>query len=447
MSLRIKKLTLIKHCLAWGLISFASQASLAAKAEPLADLQQTVATEQYALAWEQAKILKNSYEGDPQFDYLYGLAALETGHFDYALLALKRTVTNQPAQVRPRLELARTYLALNNKSLAISEFQEALELPMPPVVRSNVQQQLQALIQGEAEPIARGAWQSSVNFALGHDSNVNLGVSNASINLPIFGEVTLDGSSIRQDSPTSEWGAQLSYNQTQSEQQAWFVNTSINSKQYPHAVRYSTKDLNLNLGKVFLEGNKRYQLGLNLQALNLREQSYSRSQALEASLSYKLAENSTWLGAVTWSQTDYQQSTNKNQNNQNLQLSAQYQWNTNELGHQIGWSMSHENPEKNKFKYLNRDVVSLGYGLTKTWNPRHTSSLGINVQRRVNQDKDLTYRAIRKDKRLTLQLMHQIQVTNKLSFFANAGYVNNASNLDLYDSEKAFVKTGMNYQF
>lgn len=447
MSLSINQLTLVKPKLLWGFIFF-SDLCFAAQPLPLDALQQAIATEQYALAWEQAKNLKDQREGDPDFDFLYGLAALETGHFEYALLALKRTVANQPEQVRPHLELARTYLALHNPDSATVEFKTALELPMPANVRRNVEQQLQTLTTGEqATTNGSSAWQSSASFALGHDNNVNLGVNNASINLPIFGEVTLDHSSIKQDSSFSELSTQLSYNQVQTAERAWFVNTSFTHKHYPHAVTYSTKDLNLNVGQVFMDGNQRYQLGINLQALNLREQSYSRSQSLEASINYKQDPAHSWLGTISWGNTGYQQTINKNQNNQTLQLSTQYQMNTHQLGQQIGFVVSHEIPEKDKFKYLNRDVISLGYGLTKTWNSTQISSIGINAQRRVNQGTDLTYRAKRKDKRLTLQISHQIQLSSKASFFTNAGYVNNASNLDLYDSEKAFIKAGINYQF
>lgn len=446
MGLCIKKFTRIQHCLSGVLIFSSSSICLADNLAVLSHLQKAIDTEQYATAWQQAERLKSTYEGDPQFDYLYGLAALEMGHFDYALLALKRAVANQPLSVRPRLELARTYLALKNPTSAINEFKTALELPMPPVVRGNVQQQLQGLSKAD-QSISQGAWQTAVNFALGHDSNVNLGVNNASINLPIFGEVTLDNSSVKQDSSFGELGAQFSYNRVQSPEQAWFISTRLNSKQYPQSVAYSTRDLNLNAGAVFLEGNKRYQLGLNLQALNLRDNRYSHAQALEASLNYKLSETSDWLNAVTWSHTNYQQKANKNQDNQTVQLSSQYQFSTGELGHQVGLAVSHDFPAKHKFKYLNRDIVSLGYGLSKTWNTMHTSSIGINAQRRVNQDHDLTYRAKRKDKRLTLQITHQMQLTNKTTFFTNAGYVNNASNLDLYDSKKAFIKVGLSYQF
>lgn len=445
MGLRINKLTLIKLSISLGVSMLAGHAFAAGTAS-LDRLQQAVENEQYAVAWQTAQTLKANYEGEARFDYLYGLAALETGHLDYALLALKRAVANAPEQVRPRLELARTYLALNNKASATNEFKAALELPMPALVRTNVEQQLQALAKGE-EPVNQGVWQAATSFALGYDSNVNLGVSNASINLPIFGEVTLDDASVKQDSPLSELGAQLSYQRVQNAEQAWFISTSLNSKQYPDALAYSTRDLSLNAGKVLITGNKRYQLGLNLQALNVRDNSYSRSQGLEASLNYKLAADKNWLSALTWSHTAYQQASNKSQNNQTLQLSQQYQLNYGDLGHQIGFAVSHEIPAENKFKYLSRDVLSLGYGLNKTWNTMQTSSIGVNAQRRVNQDNDLTYRAKRKDTRLTFQIAHQVQLTNKTTFFTNAGYVKNASNLDLYDSKKAFFKAGINHQF
>lgn len=418
-----------------------------ANTDPALDkLEQAIDSEQYSRAWQEAQLLKNKYEGDAYFDFLYGLAALETQHLDHALLALKRAVANEPKQVRPRLELARTYVLLENKPAASSEFKEALELPMPAAVRNNVQLQLHALAQGQAAS-ATSSWSSSVNFAVGHDNNVNLGVNNASISLPIFGEVTLDDSSVKQDSTLAEFGVQLAYSSVQDQQQAWFVNSSINSKQYPHAVAHSSKELVVNAGKAFSDGNKRYQLGLNLQALNLNDQSYSRSQALEANLSYQLAADKTWLSTVNWTNTNYQQTSNKSQDNQSVQLSQQFQLTHKGLGHQLGASISHEMPDNERYEYLSRDVVSLGYGLTKTWNASHSSSLGFNAQHRVNQGKDLTYKLKRKDTRLTLQIAHQVQLSNKTTFFTNAGYVDNASNLELYDSQKAFIKLGINHQF
>jgi hypothetical protein len=117
------------------------------------------------------------------------------------------------------------------------------------------------------------------------------------------------------------------------------------------------------------------------------------------------------------------------------------------MNHQFGASISHEMPDNDKYNYLSRDLVSLGYGLNKAWNTKHSSSIGLNAQRRINQGDDLSYQVKRKDTRLTLQIAHQTQLSHKTSFFTNLGYVDNASNLELYDSEKAFIKLGINHQF
>jgi hypothetical protein len=73
--------------------------------------------------------------------------------------------------------------------------------------------------------------------------------------------------------------------------------------------------------------------------------------------------------------------------------------------------------------------------------------LGINLQRRINQAEDLSYKTKRKDTRLTLQLSHQMQLTNKTTLFTHIGYMDNLSNLELYNSKKAFIKLGLTHQF
>lgn len=420
-------------------------ASFAANRPDFQSLQQAIDRAQYVSAWQQAKALNDQYEGDAYFDYLYGLAALENQQLDYALLALKRAVTHDPKLVRARLELARTYLLLNNPSAAISEFKDALEFPLPAPVRSNVQAQIQQLA---TQPIASsGAWQGSVSFALGQDNNVNLGLNNTSINLPIFGEVILDQASVRQDSIFSELSAQLGYNRVSSPQQAWFINGNLSNKQYPHASAYHSQELGLQAGKLWIDGAKRYQLGLNLQALQLNNQAYYYSQALDASLNYQLATDKNWLSGLSWTQTNYQQTSHQSQNNQTIQLSQQYQIRQGRLGQQWGVAISHEIPAQTQFNHLSRDVLSLGYGLNHTWNDQHSSSIGINLQRRINQAEDLSYKTKRKDTRLTLQATHQMQLTNKTTLFTHAGYIDNLSNLELYDSKKAFVKLGLAHQF
>ena len=422
-----------------------SQTCFAVSPHPLFQLEQAIESEQYANAWKQAQTLKDRYEGDAQFDYLYGLAALETQHFDYALLALRRAVINNPKLVRARLELARTYAQLNNQAEAINELKTALTLPMPDQVRLNVQTYLSALEQ--KQQTYSGQWQKSLSFALGHDSNVNLGVSDSSISLPIFGDILLKNSSIKQDSVLNELGLALTYSQVINEQAAWFMNGNFISKHYAHAVSNNTKELSFTAGYAKEFTQYGYQISAGLQAMQLDDQNYQRTANIEGSFKQKLTTDQALVSALSWQKLEYQQANNKNQNNQKIQLSEQFYSKLGHLNQQISLAASHDVPDLSQFKYLNRDVVSVGYGLTKTLNAQTSTSIGLNLQNRLNQAEDLTYKVKRQDKRWTLQMNYQNQFSKQASFFANAGYIYNNSNLELYDSKKAFIKTGINYQF
>jgi len=82
-------------------------------------------------------------EGNPLFDYLYGISALETAHYDKAVFALERVIINQPNIIRPRLELARAYMKINNDPAALREFKQVLSLNPPVAVQRNVNRYIQ----------------------------------------------------------------------------------------------------------------------------------------------------------------------------------------------------------------------------------------------------------------------------------------------------------------
>ena len=79
-------------------------------------LEKSINAKQFQQAFQQASAMQSQNEGDPRFDFLYGLAALETGNYNEAVFALERVKFSTPNVIRPRLELARAYLKLKNKN-------------------------------------------------------------------------------------------------------------------------------------------------------------------------------------------------------------------------------------------------------------------------------------------------------------------------------------------
>ena len=70
-------------------------------------------------------------EGDPEFDYLFGMAAIDTGEISKGIFSLERVLIVQPNNHPARLELARAYFLLGEDIRARKEFNAVLKQNPP----------------------------------------------------------------------------------------------------------------------------------------------------------------------------------------------------------------------------------------------------------------------------------------------------------------------------
>ena len=74
-------------------------------------------------AYEQLRGLEDDLSGNVQFDYLLGLAALESGNPQAASFALERALTVDPNFIAARFAMARALYASGTYDLAKAEFE------------------------------------------------------------------------------------------------------------------------------------------------------------------------------------------------------------------------------------------------------------------------------------------------------------------------------------
>jgi len=75
-----------------------------------------------AEAYQLLEPAESARAGNVEFDFLLGLAALESGQNTRAVFALERVLAMDPNNVRARAEIARAYLALGETQTAAQEF-------------------------------------------------------------------------------------------------------------------------------------------------------------------------------------------------------------------------------------------------------------------------------------------------------------------------------------
>ncbi|MFM9968322.1 MAG: tetratricopeptide repeat protein, partial [Burkholderiales bacterium] len=123
--------------------------------------------------------------GREEYDYLLGVAALESGKADLATLIFERVLAVNPDHAAARLDMGRAYFALGDMDRARTEFESARRFGPPPAAQTTIDQYMAAIekrASGQAFRISGYA-----DATLGHDSNVNSSTAQSSIFIPLFG--------------------------------------------------------------------------------------------------------------------------------------------------------------------------------------------------------------------------------------------------------------------
>lgn len=125
--------------------------------------------------------------GDPAFDYLLGIAALDAGHVTRAIFALERVVDARPDDRLARAELGRAYLAAGDTERAREQLRRARSGDTPPEAAAAIDRVLGVIDQVVPQ---RGTRVSGyVEVGAGFDSNVNSATNQGEFAIPAFGGI------------------------------------------------------------------------------------------------------------------------------------------------------------------------------------------------------------------------------------------------------------------
>ncbi|MHB8667092.1 MAG: surface lipoprotein assembly modifier [Burkholderiales bacterium] len=126
--------------------------------------------------------------GNVQFDYLLGIAALDSGQPAKATLAFERVLATDPNFAGARLDMGRAYFQLGDFPRAKAELETVLTQNPPPAAKATINNYLAAIEKRENEKKTRASGYLEVG--VGHDSNVNYATSESQIAVPALGNLT-----------------------------------------------------------------------------------------------------------------------------------------------------------------------------------------------------------------------------------------------------------------
>lgn len=253
-------------------------------------------------AYELLSPLEFDRAGDPEFDYLLGIAALESGQPDLATLALERVLIVAPADVAARMDIARAYFQLGDMTRARSEFNVALQQNTDPASRATIHRYLSRIDAGGIVKPTRVT--GYIQGGLGRNSNANNATSQPDIVIPFAGNVvaTLDPTNVK--TSANYYDAAAGVNAVHDLDKDWGVygGADLSQRGYSKFSNFDARYLSAHAGVLLGKDEHHFRIGLNVGRYDLGRVRNRDNTGLDAEWRYMIdASNQMNIYAQTMS--------------------------------------------------------------------------------------------------------------------------------------------------
>ena len=426
----------------------ATAAGAAESADPaIANLNQLIASNRYQEAYTLASQLMADYEGDPEFDFLFGLAAMETGRANEAVFALERITYTYPDQQRVKLELARAFYLINNLPASRQLFEEVLATNPTENVRANIQVFLD-LIEERERNIA-GSFNWYVNSSIGSDSNINSATELGVITTPI-GDIELSANGQSIEDTFNDIGGGMLYNKPFSKTSALSIGANYN-----HHNNFDSNDFDLDVFSTDASyahtiNNMRFSYGVRAQQVNLNSENFQTSASVIGN--FLRAPGNGWTQALTgaFTQVRYDDGINKNASlrdvNQFL-VSGVLGKAVGSFNHTLSVYYGDESEQKAAGKNNAQQFYGVAFAEQYQLNSSNLPYVRVSLHRSDNKAKDPIFNIEREDSTFSTSLGWIWLWKRNLNVTTDVTYTNNDSNIDLFEYDRVKYQTGLRYQF
>jgi len=409
----------------------------------LIDLQKLVSDKKYSQAYKKSND-EYQYLGEPVYDFLLGISALNTGNTAPAVFAFERVVENEPRWYEARLYLVRAYLTVNNLPAADTQ---ALILINSPNTPENIKTSAQSLLKTAAfkQRQTSRSYTQNIEFALGVDGNVNAGTAEDTIIIPDIGEFLLSPES----KSTQDNYARLNYRGKYSHpiNQQSQVNLGVNAGWYKFAElsQYDRINAQINAAYQYTQNNISWYVQAAATPLMLDGELYRTESALTAGTRFKLDKHISFFSSITAGIMNNR--FDEKLDNSFYAINAGASYATNRWFQSLSVNAKNEDADITEGEFNSRNITSLYYQantqLAKQW-----QLLSLAGYQWINyQDDHPLFLQERADNLFMLSTTVRYLVNRDLALQLAANYQNKTSNISLFEYDRLDINLSASYSF
>ncbi len=399
-------------------------------------------------AYHYAKQYQSEMEGDPYFDYLFGVSAIDTGHASEGTFALERVLLIFPEDQVARLELARGYFNLQEYALAKDEFNAVLKNNPPSLVKDAALAYLDKIRVSESR--YRPTHSGFLSFTLGNDDNVNAGLDENAVSQFIS---FLSTESFAQDDNFSALAGAWTYIHPFSP--GWLLESTLSGdlRKNQDADQFNTTIGTIQLGITHLQASNKYKAELISQQFDLDGDKYRSLNGINLNWQYTLSEQSSFSSALQYAQLDYPNLSVKNSDLITLGLNYTHAFATYLqpllfTSVSLGTESAEDNSNPVTQSETERDIYSVRLGVVLSFTNTLALQTSIGTQNSsYAAAPSLQPDTVREDNYNTANLNLIWAFARKWRLDTRYSYTKNSSTDELRDYQRNIIDMSVNYTF
>jgi hypothetical protein len=437
------------------ILGFHLQATAAEENPPPTDeMDRLISARQFEQAYALGKEGLDDWEGVAEFDFLFGLAALESGEPNESVYALERAAslaTDSVLRGRARLELARAYFVTNNLTASQNLFNAVLATNPP----ANVQQNINAFLQLiETRQNAReSTFQWTVSSFIGSDDNINSATSNGLIDTPLVGIIELNQEGQQIDDNYSNSSLAMAYSYPFNRNRSLDVTANL-----VHLDNFDTDQFDIDSLRGEIAYNwgsdiNRFRHSLAATTVSLDGDGFQDVVALNSSWQHAGANGWYQTVAASYSQIAYDTGSGRARNDlrdvDQVLLRGGLTKIAGAFTHSLNLYYADEKPDNpNGGAHNGRDFSGAAYSMLYSMTPQHTPYLRVSLQD-VKHDSEhpVFFNTTRSDNNESITAGWLWQLGRKFVLTGDVSYIDNASNIELFDFSRFRYQAGFRYRF
>jgi hypothetical protein len=389
-----------------------------------------------------------SLAGDPGYDYLLGIAAMDSGHLTHSVFALERVLAVQPDNTLARAEIARVYLMLGEVRTSRQEFETVSKSKdLPPAARKTIEQYLTAF---RATPEEGADFKAFLAVTVGWDSNVNAASDTSSVAIPAAGGAIflIDPANQAVDDAFTTVAAGASVSTPLSDSVRFNAGLNAYSRYLPDQTQLDTQSVNGYAGLDLAQGDTVFTLAGQGEYFALDGDSYRNAYGGLLQIRHVISNVNQFTAYGQYARLDYPQQPFRDGNRFTLGgayssiLAGKYA----PTGF-IGGYGGLEEPDESDFDYLKYRFFGVRMGAQMRFNPQ-TSLFGFfNYERRHYDAADPLFGEQREDNHYGLRVGSDYRFARQWTLTPAVDYMRSDSNIPIYTYDRWIVSATLRVDF